>query len=1037
MTDSKILIWAMVLLCIGACTSVTSQQADNFTVPYTPSDNWERDFMNPPAYAHARAWWWWLEGYMTRQGVLDDLSAMKEAGIAGASVFDAGSSGYYTGGEISYHSSVLRTQSGPGFMSDEWRELFAYSCRVADSLGIELSLNITSGWNDGGPWVTPEYASQKLVWSEILVEGGRTIEQPLPLPERLLTCKDMEKAYFQPIAVLALKLSGEAESVKPLPWFDIKAVHTINIPYTSNGLGYDWDVFVQPLPEGLSGCHARLEDIIDISDKVDADGNIKWNAPAGRYAIMRFGHTGTGVQVSTHSPGAGGLAIDYMNDKALDLQFEHVVYPVLQDLQQLGTKSLLYLLDDSWELGAANWTPGMEQAFAGTNGYEIRKYLPVIAGKIIENHDVSDRFLYDFRRTIGDLIWKNHYQRLRDLAHQHGMGIHPESGGPHPAPIDALKNMGANDVPMGEFWAITNTHRVEPHRRLYIKQGASAAHIYGKRFMQAEGPTTIGPHWERDPWLLKPTFDRVFCEGLTRFNISTFTHSPREAGIPGNEYFAGTHFNPNITWWKQEKTFLDWVARNSFLLSQGLFTADVAFYYGDNVPNQAPLKHIDPRLGNGYDYDVVNTDVILNRMTARDGKIYLPDGMNYSVLVLPDRKTIKTEVLEKIEQLVKDGATVIGPKPETTVGLRDGKKAKEKVNKIAARLWKGIEERGITENNYGKGKVVWGKDIRTVLQEKGILPDFEYRSNRPADSTLIDYIHRSEGVVQVYYVANRKKHAEWLNCSFRTDDLQPELWYPETGKIVPVSIFRHQENQTSLPLYLDPYGSVFVVFRSPSTKNQITSLVKDGIELFPEPAVVFDRSPITYSSAGKVIFNQSGEYTLVREGKTLKTNITLPDERTVGGVWKVAFDPKWGGPAETEFKQLVSWSEHPDKGIKYYSGTAVYKNTLTINETDLQYRIMLHLGELHNLCEVSINGQLAEVWWKEPFSGDITDYLHAGENTLEIKVVNLWPNRLIGDQFLPEDKRFTKTNVVKFTKESPLLPSGLLGPVSLSFSSEK
>jgi hypothetical protein len=991
MTTIRVFVLALVVALLCTCESNTTQQPKDFTVPYTPSDNWERDFLNPPSYARTRVFWWWLEGYITKQGILDDLTAMKEAGIAGAILFDAGSSSYYRGGKPAYNNSVLPTPPGPGFMSAEWRDLFAYSCQIADSLGIEISLNITSGWNDGGPWVTPEYASQKLVWSETVVEGGQTIEQTLPLPNNLLKINDIDKPYFHPVAVLALKLSADADSIKPLPAFSLKAVHTINVPFTENGLGYDWNFFVKPLPEELSGCHAQLKDVIDISDKVDSEGNIKWNVPSGHYSILRFGHTGTGIQVSTHSPGAGGWAIDYMSEKATDLQFEHVVAPLLQDLQKSGANSLRYLHDDSWELGAANWTPAMEKLFAKAKGYELRKYLPVIAGKIIESHAVSDRFLYDFRRTIADLIWENHYRRFRNLAHQHGLGIHPESGGPHPAPIDALKNMGEGDIPMGEFWTIANTHRVEPHRRLYVKQGASAAHIYGKRFMQAEGPTSIGPHWERDPWMLKPTLDRVFCEGLNRFVIHTFTHSPKEAGIPGNEYFAGTHANQNITWWKQEKAFLDWTSRNSFLLSQGLFVADVAFYYGDNVPNQVPLKHIDPNLGEGYDYDVVNTDVILNRMTARNGKIYLPDGMSYQTLVLPDRNVIPEKVLKKIKQLEKNGATV-------------------------------IEQ---------------GENIRNILQKKGIEPDFTYKSARPSGETSLDYIHRSDGVTQIYYVVNRKEQTEWLNCSFRADGLQPELWYPETGENTHLDVYRNQDGKTSIPLYLDPYGSVFVVFRSPMTTNPIAQLALDGVELFPNPSQIFDRSPLTFTKDGKISFNCPGEYTLEQNGQISKIEVALPAEKKIDGPWRVFFDPKWGGPAETEFKQLILWPNHPDKGIRYYSGTAVYKQTLTLDKNELQYRITLNLGELYNLAEISINGQPVGVWWKHPFSGDITDFLHAGENTIEISVVNLWPNRLIGDAFLPENQRFTKTNVVKFTTESPLLPSGLLGPVTLSFATKQ
>ncbi len=1031
----NILFGLIVLLFLSGCRSGNKKSPDaGFTVPFTPSGNLEAEFQNPPDYARTRAYWWWLEGYISKQGITDDLTAMKEAGIMGAIVFDAG-------GSTSGRKASVRTPLGPGFATPEWRDLFVYACRVADSLGIEISMNITSGWNDGGPWVTPEYASQKLVWSETFVDGGKKIDIQLPLPEKLLTYEGSDQPYSKPVAVLAMKLTEDADSVKPLPHFDIKAVHTIRtIPQTPDGLGYDWETFVRPLPDDLKGCHARSEDVTDISKYADAEGRIRWDAPEGRYAILRFGHTGTGVKVSTHSPGAGGLAIDYMSVEAMDLQFNNAVMPLLEDLQKTGGKSLRYLHDDSWELGAANWTPRMEKAFSEANGYDIRKYLPVIAGKIVENHDVSERFLYDFRHTIAELIEKNHYQRFKELSHKYGIGIHPESGGPHPAPIDALKNLGQSDIPMGEFWAIANTHRVLPQHRIFIKQGASAAHIYGKRFMQAEGPTTIGPHWERDPWMLKPTMDRVFCEGLNRFVIHTFTHSPREAGIPGNEYFAGTHINPNTTWWNQGKAFLEWSARNSFMLSQGFFAADVAFYYGDNVPNQVPLKHIDARLGEGYDYDVVNSDVILNRMTARDGKIFLPDGMNYRVLVLPNRKAMNIDVLEKIEQLVKAGATIIGPKPETTVGLRNSAGTEKRLNKIADALWGKIDGTTVMENISGKGKVVWGKTIRETLENTGIVADFAYSG--AATDAHIDYIHRTiHGIagkdnIQIYYVANRLERAEFVRCDFRVAGLQPEIWYPENGKIVPANVYIQKDGRTGLPLHLDPFGSVFVVFRRAAQQEPVTAIDRDGTAIFP-PAQLVDTSGepmFEYLPDGKLAFYRNGTYTLTQGGKETKHVVQCPPDREIKGAWRVSFDPDWGVSADVAFPELISWTQHAHPDIKYYSGTAVYHKTFALNEDELKdFRVRLDLGELHHLAEIRINGKSAGVWWKKPFAGDITDRVHAGENTLEIAIVNLWPNRLIGDQFLPEDQRRTKTNVVKFTKDTPLLPSGLIGPVRLSF----
>jgi len=483
--------------------------------------------------------------------------------------------------------------------------------------------------------------------------------------------------------------------------------------------------------------------------------------------------------------------------------------------------------------------------------------------------------------------------------------------------------------------------------------------------------------------------------------------------------------------------------------------ADVAFYYGDNVPNQVPLKYIDPRLGEGYDYDIVNSDVILNRMTVRNGKIFLPDGMSYHVLVLPERKAISMEVLEKIERLVKAGATIIGTKPETTVGLRN----MTKVEKIADALWGKINGTTVTENVNGKGRVVWGKTIRETLTNKGVVADFTYLSNddlqypdarsgrsknhiQIPQTTFIDYIHRTiqdtkgNDSIQIYYVVNRLERPEWLQCGFRVAGLQPEIWYPESGKTVPVNIYVQKDGHTCLPLHLDPFGSAFVVFRRAPQQEPVIAIQLDGVELFPTPSAISQlESPFfAYLPDGNLSFHHSGVYTLQQGGIETKKSVMNPDNQEIKGVWQVSFDPDWGVSTPVEFTKLISWTEHPHPDIKYYSGTAVYRQTFALDEDVLKnFRVRLNLGELHHLAEVRINGKNAGIWWKKPFVDDISDWVQAGENKLEIAVVNLWPNRLIGDQFLPEDRRRTQTNVVKFTKETPLMPSGLMGPVWLSF----
>ena len=1003
--------------CNQSVNKVAGYQSD-----FYPSTDLAADFRSPPDFAKPRVYWWWLEGNISKKGILYDLTEMKKAGIRGAIVFDASSSS---------HVSVKRPEPGPVFMSQEWRELFTYACLVADSLDMEMSMNITSGWNDGGPWVTPEETSKKMVWSTLSVKGPTLLMEKLPMPERLLKDERDGSFYYRPIAVLAVKTTPNSEQVKPLENMQIKAVHSISIPKTANGLGFDWDIFMKEEPSPEGDCNALLKDVMDITGKVDADGNIRWQVPEGDFTILRFGYTGTGIKVSTHSPGGGGLAIDYMSRAAMDLQYDNTAGTLLQDLKQAGATSIQYLHDDSWELGAANWTHQFEKLYEKANGYSILPYLPVLTGMIIENRDVSNRFLYDFRRTIADLICENHYQHFSNRAHADGCGIHPEGGGPHPAPIDALKNVGINDIPMGEFWIRANTHRVTPENRLFVKQPASVAHIYGKRFAQAEGPTSIGPHWEEDFAYMKPTLDRVYCEGLNRLVIHTFTHSPAEAGIPGNEYFAGTHFNPQVTWWKQAPAFLTWNSRISLMLSQGLFVGDVCFYYGDNVPNQVPLKHVYEGLGEGYDYDVCNTQVILERMSVSDGKIVLPDGMSYHVLVLPNRSGMTVEVIEKLEKLVKAGATIIGPKPMTSVGLRGDKNAVAKVRKISDAMWGNTDGVAKGRHTYGKGMVCFGEEIKNILLEKGIQQDFAYRSARP--DALIDYIHRETDGADIYYVVNRNERPEYFHATFRVESKTPELWNPITGEITDYSIYSQENGKTSMPMFLEPFGSVLVVFRKDAGAHY-SQLSLNGESWFPGlPVDTVAVSPFIQQAGNDILFVQPGEYMLVSSaGETKKISIDRISETEINNPWDVSFDPGWGGPEKASFDKLTLWNNHIDPGIRYYAGTAVYRNTFNLNSEQYKdKRVYLDLGEMYNLAEVFVNGKYTGVWWQPPFTGDITDFLVNGVNKLEIKVVNLWPNRIIGDNFLSENERYTKTNVIKFVKDYPLRPSGLAGPVRI------
>ena len=477
-------------------------------------------------------------------------------------------------------------------------------------------------------------------------------------------------------------------------------------------------------------------------------------------------------RVSAHSPGGGGYTLDFLSDAAMKMQFDAIATKLLKTVGPLAGKSLKYFHDDSWELGSPNWTVGFPEEFRSRRGYDLAPYLPVLAGYVVDNHDVSNRFLWDFRRTIADCIAENHYGVMRNLSKPYGIGIHPESAGPFYPHIDALQCLGKSDIPMGEFWDSWNEPDGSiPWRQMYglsdfIKQAASAAHVYGKTNVQAEAFTTTRAHWEQSPFELKDVVDHAFCQGLTRVMFHTFTHSPAEAGKPGNEYSAGTHFNPNITWWEQADAWTSYITRCQFLLQQGLFVGDVCYYYGEGAPNFVPAKRrMSPVLPAGYDHDVIDSEALLSRMSVRDGRLVLPDGMSYHLLVLPESEEMSPMVLRKIAELVENGATIVGPRPSRAPGLRDYPHSDRVVKELADQLWGSCDGETVTEQRYGKGKIVWDKPLDKILLAEDVPPDCEIAGSRK--DAQFDYIHRRTDTADIYFISNQENRWERFDCSFR------------------------------------------------------------------------------------------------------------------------------------------------------------------------------------------------------------------------------------------------------------------------------
>ena len=537
------------------------------------------------------------------------------------------------------------------------------------------------------------------------------------------------------------------------------------------GLGWsapDCAPLLQEVPGHPGEEDTHSEKVIDITAGLDGGGGLRWDAPPGDWRILRLGYTlNDHSRVSTSSETWQGYALDPIDGGVFRSYWNQVVEPLIADAGPLAGKTLKYLHTDSWEVEVLNWTPSLRAEFQRRRGYDLLPYLPVLAGYIVDSRQVSDRFLWDFRRTIGDLAVDNHFKLFSEGAHRHGMEIHPESGGPHSVPVDSLQCLGMDDAPMSEFWARSPVHRVADTDRYFIKQPASAAHTYGHRLVVGEGFTDIGLHWQETLWdNLKPTFDRALGEGLNRLVWHAFVCSPAAMGLPGQQYFAGTHINPNTTWWPVSGPFLTYLNRCQFLLQQGLFVADACQYYGNGVPNFTQLKRANTAgVLPGFDYDVATEEVVLTRMEARDGRIVLPDGMSYRLLVLPDFNRISLPVLRKLRTLVADGATIVGRRPVAATSLEKYPQCDLEVAALARELWGGTNDTATSEHAFGKGRVISGKSARQVLLDDGVRPDFEFSGATPG--VALDYIHRRDGATEIYFVANPTNHWEDVTCSFR------------------------------------------------------------------------------------------------------------------------------------------------------------------------------------------------------------------------------------------------------------------------------
>ena len=708
--------------------------------------------------------------------------------------------------------------------------------------------------------------------------------------------------------------------------------------------------------------------VIDLTKNVSAGGRLTWNAPAGNWIIVRYGMLPTGVTNAPASPEGTGLEIDKISDTWSQHHYDAFVGKIRKSIPAAERTALKWVVADSYETGSQNWTDDMAAAFKQQYGYDPLPWLPVLSGRVVGSPNRSDRFLWDLRRLIADRVAYKYVAGLRKASHKDGLKLWLENYGHWGFPSEFLKYGGQSDEVGGEFWNEGTLGNIE------CRAASSAAHIYGKTRVAAESFTAGGLAFVRYPALLKRRGDWSFTEGINHTLLHVMIEQPYEDRNPGVNAGFGTEFNRKNTWFYQGKAFVDYIRRCNYLLQQGRVVNDVAYFIGEDAPKMTGTRN--PELPAGYSYDYINAEVIMERLSVKNGRLVLPDGMSYRLLVLPQLKTMRPELLKKITRLVQEGATILGPAPERSPSLQGYPAADRAVQQLAAELWgKSPAQR----HSFGKGQVLNNMSMEQALQILQLQPDVA----QLPDSVL--YAHRTTAEGELYFITNQAAKTVSLSPAFRVAGKQPEWWDAVSGETRDMPEFTGSAQNTVVPLTLAPYQSGFVVFRKPAA-------AKGNGENFPAAVVV-------------------GE---------------------VNGPWQVRFDTARRGPAQpVTFDRLTDWSKNANEQIRDYSGTAVYETVFQADEIPQGAALYLDLGDVRAMGKVKLNGIDLGSVWTAPYRVNVKDALKKGSNKLEVEVVNTWVNRLIGDSKLPEAERKTWSNVNPYTPQSQYQASGLLGPVNL------
>ena len=968
------------------------------------------NFLHPADQYQPGVYWYFMDGNMSATTITKDLESMKKAGI----------------GNLIFLEVNVGVPSGPvEFLSDHWTSLFVHAEKEARRLGIEITLGIGPGWTgSGGPWVRAGQSMQHLVSSSVAVTAGdkRKIILPVPAPKKPFfgegglspEVKAEWLTYYKDVAVLAYPIPFEDKEpfkVKMILDYEEKALY-YRAPFSS---GVVKPYLPSPTNVGIKKNAITKNKIVDITDKMDSDGTLHWSPPSGTWIVMRFVSRNNGA-ITRPAPLPGlGLEIDKFDTLALNYHLDKYVGKLLNKVGKRNKNEhggLKRLHIDSWEMGAQNWTAHFRDEFRKRRGYDPLKYYPVYSGNVVGSPEESERFLWDLRQTAQELILVNHAQQVKLYAQRNNLSLSIEPYDMNPTADLELGSVA--DVPMAEFWSKGYGF----NSSYSVIEATSIGHVNGKSLIPAEAFTAQDNEgWKQHPASMKNQGDWAFAAGINRFVYHTFQNQflvdSLKPGATMGPY--GVHWDRSQTWWPMVNGYHDYIARNQFVLQQGRTVADVLYV----TPEGSPHVFVPPSsalvgdtIGDrkGYNFDGCSPGQLM-KATVKDHKIVFSGGASYQLLVLPIYESMTPQFLVKIGELVRMGATIVGNPPLRSPSLVGYPGCDNKVKLLGKKIWgSNVIPNELTQHRYGKGMIIWGKPIisnrdrlypnydltAAILQARGLVEDFKANGD-------LRYTHRTGSDWDIYFVSNKKDKAVNTTAQFRTTLGSPELWNAVTGQMTKTSSFKKLNGITSVNMQLEPYESVLVAF---AKENTWTSTGTDNY--FKETTV-----------------------------------------QALSGSWEIHFDPKWGGPANAHFKELMDWTRNELEGIRYYSGKAVYHKTFDIPVITAG-RLFLDLGNVNNMARVILNGKDLGIVWTAPWHVDISAVAKIKNNDLKIEVINLWPNRLIGDEKKPYDGivggkwpewflkgqprtsgRYTFTTTSQYTEQSPLLPSGLIGPVTI------